>query len=250
MPQQINLCAPILTSKKRYFSALTMAQALAVYWLIGGLLAGLWVWSHTQSSRTLRQEVTDQERQISELKKTVAELEVASKPNDLGLQQALQHERELIQQHGQLLKMLQKGMYVPGMGHSDWLRLVAQSIPEQAWITDIKADGSSLEVIGFTLEPTVLNDWVNRLAASPNMQGMQLSDVQVQNVSVTPEKSEGLTSLLPLPQFDRSKLPDRPVWGFSLLSAQPKPAADADNAASAPANASTPPPKAPQETTP
>ena len=50
MPQQINLCTPILLAQKRYFSAQTMLQAVAVFVVLGGALCMYWVSSLNAAS--------------------------------------------------------------------------------------------------------------------------------------------------------------------------------------------------------
>lgn len=211
MPQQINLCAPILTSKKRYFSAQTMAQALAVYWVLGGCLSGVWVWSHNQSSAELRRTLSEQDSEVAKLKQSMDDVQATAKPLDPALQQRLDTLRGLIAQHVQLRNALQKGVLQVGWGHSDRLRLVAQTIPPQVWVTNVKADNTRFEVSGYTLESDALNDWVNRLALSPLMQGLKLSDVRVENTIVATEKPA---------ELDKSSKDQRPMWAFTLLSLQ------------------------------
>ena len=41
MPQQINLASPLQVAQKQSFSARTMAQALAVFVVLGGIYGGL-----------------------------------------------------------------------------------------------------------------------------------------------------------------------------------------------------------------
>ena len=112
---------------------------------------------------------------------------------------------DLVQREG-LMQELQRGLFRPGWGHSARLQLVAQSIPAQVWVTDVKADESQLDVRGLTLDPAALNEWVAKLAASPLLQAQKLSSVQVDSTSEA--RNNGV-----LPATAR------PMWSFNLLSA-------------------------------
>ena len=70
MPQQINLCTPLLLAPKRYFSAQTMALALAVFLVLGGAMCGAWVWNLNHSTAGLQQLQASQATELAALKAT------------------------------------------------------------------------------------------------------------------------------------------------------------------------------------
>ena len=210
MPQQINLCTPILLTQKRYFSAQTMALALSVFLLLGGGLCSYWVMSLNAASEGFRQTLSTQSRELDSLKVALLQGQAGAGSDGAALTRELQGRRAELLQREQLLQDLQRGAFTPGWGHSDRLRLLAQSIPSQVWLTAMKADESGLEVNGFTLEPAQLNAWVNRLSASALLQGQQLAGVKVERASPDP-----LTD------------PRRPIWSFNLVSAVNRPIASA-----------------------
>ncbi|MEO8118059.1 MAG: PilN domain-containing protein, partial [Rhodoferax sp.] len=121
---------------------------------------------------------------------------------------------------------LQRGLSWPGRGHAARLQLVAQSIPAQVWLTEVKANEFQLDVSGFTLEPSALNDWVLKLAASPLLKGQKLSTVKVENASVALIKtvSGAAVSALPAASSTVAATP-RPMWSFNLVSELGKPSA-------------------------
>ena len=210
MPQQINLCNPILLTQKRYFSALTMVQAWAVFVVLGGCLCGYWVWSLNVASNAFKQTLTSQSRELVSLQAAVAQNKAGVGPVGLTLAQDLQRLRADLQLREKLQTQLQQGLFRQGQGHAARLLLVAQSIPAQAWVTELKADEAQLEVSGFTLEPLVLNDWVNKLATSSLLAGQKLATLKVDKVIDSKQKT-GPTSV--------------PVWSFYLVSASGKPTA-------------------------
>ena len=226
MPQQINLCTPILLTQKRYFSAQTMAQALAVFVLLGGGLCVYWVWSLNVASESFKKSLVSQSRELESLQSAIAQNKANAGPVELALTQDLQSRRSELVQREKLREELQRGLFRPGWGHAARLQLVAQSIPAQVWVTEVKADETQLEVSGFTLEPSALNDWVGRLAASPLLEGQRLSTVKVENANVATLTAvvDGATGSA-LPAASSVVPASRPVWSFSLVNALGKPSA-------------------------
>lgn len=209
MAQQINLCTPILLTQKRYFSAQTMAQALAVFVVLGGLLCAYWVWSLNSASGGFRKAIATQAPELESLQAAIARGKTGAGPAEAGLDQQLQRQQMELRQREQLFEELQRGLFRPGWGHAAHLQLVARSIPAQVWVTQVKADERALDVSGFTLEPAELNAWVAKLAASPLMQGKKLATVKVENTTASTTNAAGGAP--------------RPVWSFHLLSSLDKP---------------------------
>ena len=230
MAQQINLCTPILLTQKRYFSAQTMVQALAVFVVLGGGLCAYWVWSLNTASEGFKRTLATQSRELESLQSAIKQGKAGAGPAEAAVTQDLQGRRTELLQRGKLMQELQRGLFQPGWGHAARLQLVAESIPPQVWVTEVKADDGQLDVGGFTLEPAALNEWVARLAASPLLQGQKLATVKVENASAATikEVSGAAASVLPAaPPAKTSTKPavPRPVWSFSLVSAVGKPVA-------------------------
>jgi Tfp pilus assembly protein PilN len=182
MPQQINLCNPIFLTQKHYFSALTMARALGVFVLLGGSLTGYWSWSLQTLSEGYRKTVTNNQREVDQLKAAIQVNKANSAPADAALVQELQMRREELQQREQWLEELKHGLVRDGDGHAARMQLVARTIPNQTWVTEITATDRQLELAGYTFAPASLNVWVASLAESPLLQGQQLSLVKVEHV--------------------------------------------------------------------
>lgn len=218
MSQQINLCTPILLTQKRYFSAQTMAQALAIFLLLGGGLCAYWVWALTVATEGFKQTLTLQARELETLDSAIKQSKASAVSMEVALTQDLQGRRAELQLREQQLAALELGLFLPGWGHSNRLQLVAQSIPSQVWVTDVKADDVQLVISGFTFEPAALNDWVSRLSLSPLLKGQKLATIRVENVSTTatfPSDTPSVNSALPA----ADPTPARPVWAFQMVSA-------------------------------
>ena len=217
MPQQVNLCTPILLTQKRYFSAHTMAMALVAFLLLGGTLCGAWVWNLDNASESLKQSMTSQTREVENLKAAIQRSRANAAPVDPALLAQLDERRAAIAQRLKLQEALKEGMFRQGWGHSDRLTWVARSIPAPVWITDMRMDGTRFEVSGFTLEPSALNDWVDKLSSSPLMQGLKLATVKVESASAasTPAVDGALVAT------SGQVPPQRAVWSYSLVSVEP-----------------------------
>ncbi len=213
MPQQINLCTPIFLTQKRYFSAQTMASALGVFVLLGGVLSGYWTWTLKSLSEGYEQSVSANQREIARLQAAIRLNKENSAPADAALVQELQARQGELERRQALLAELKRGLLRDGQGHAARLQLVARSIPPQAWVTTIKADELSLELGGYTLEPAALNGWMERLAQSPLLQGQQLSVVKVERVA-TDGRGPGAA---PAPVLARAA--GVPLWAYTLVTA-------------------------------
>ena len=218
MPQQINLCTPLLLTPRRYFTARTMAQALAAYLLLGGGLCGAWLWYLQRSNTALSQTLALQTRDLERLKAALLQSAQGSAGSDADLAQRLQEvQHKLVLQEAQLAAW-EAGLYRPGMGFSDRLQWVAQTIPPTVWLNYLRLDGAQFEVRGFTLEPQAVNAWEQSAAASALMRELQLAQLQLKIESPAAPSSS----------------PRPGSWSFTLVSAVP-----ASATAAVPAGAST-----------
>lgn len=208
MPQQINLCAPLERPGAQSFTARTMAQALLVFVVLGGVLSGVWLWNLRQAATAYSATLADQARDLQGLKTALQEARASAAPADAALATQLQDKRRELARRERLLADLQDGLFAPGEGHSARLQLLSRSIPEVVWLSDVKAQRGRMEMRGLTLEPAALNDWMARLAQSPLMRGLQLSTVQVESTANAASAS---------PQGAGS----RPTWAFTLVSEWP-----------------------------
>jgi Tfp pilus assembly protein PilN len=216
MPQQINLCSPVLLAPKRYFAAGTMLRAVGLFVVVGGVGSAVWVWNTNRTAADLARVLEGQKLQATQVQaELTAQAAASAVPVDPALQS--QHkalEADLARQQA-ILQGLERGRMVPGEAHSDRLALVSRSIPDKVWVTGLQADATRLEVTGYTLEPSALNEWVARLALSPLMQGLRLDTVKVQSTRL-PQAANATTS----PAAPATNTGPE-TWSFTLVSAQP-----------------------------
>ena len=204
MPQSINLLTQLQVMQKGYFLAHTMVRAMLVFLLVISGLSSYWLSRIESAGEEARQAISLKSLEFESLQGDIALSESGSKMRSALVRELEAGRAELLQQDI-LGRAQQHGRFSPGWGHGARLRLVAETIPTQVWVTEMVGDTSQFEIRGFTLTPTALGGWVAVLNASPLFEGQRLSDVNLENTS---------TEIL-------NKA--RPVWSFSLFSQITKP---------------------------
>lgn len=217
MPQQINLLTPILLTPKRHFSAQALLQACGLL-LLAGAAAALWL--HQQDRRAEAQQQTfiaqlTAERQALQ----VAQAGLPARADAASLQQQLLPLEAGNAARRALLQSLSEG--TDGQRHSDLLTLVAGSLPEAAWLTELRYAPGRVEIVGGTLDTSVLRPWLGRLASHPLLAGQTLTALRVERLGIEAGRE---------PVLAHGGLPTQttlPVWTFRVVSA---PAAAASSA--------------------
>jgi len=219
MPQQINLCTPLLLTHKRYLSAQTMLQALVAVVVVGAALLAHGVRTMDSSAQVVNDTMAGRKSEMANLRAVVAGSQTDRDANLGALRQELAAARERLLLRQGLLAELQSGLLVPGQGHSARLQLVAQSIPTPVWVTGVEMESSRLQVQGFTIEPEALNTWVATLAHSPLLAGQALARIKVEAVA-------GADAAQPREQAVASGSRLMPgaaaLWSYSLTSVAPE----------------------------
>ena len=179
MAQQINLYSPIFLAPQRHFSARAMVQALGV---VGLALALLCAWVAVSGLALRRELEASVGRDTQERERLVAAL--AAQPASGPALVALNHELAKVQadlaQRRRALDELERGLATPQSSHAARLKLIAQSLPPAAWLTDVKLADGRIELAGLTRQPDVLRPWLERLAREPLTAGLPLSALKVE----------------------------------------------------------------------
>ena len=212
MSQQINLYNPALLTKRQHFSALNLLKTSAAVVLLGALVCAYWVWDLQRESEALTQTLGAQARELQSLQAAAKKSQVGAGAVDAGwaLAQELQRLRADLQSREGLQTKLRQGLLLPGKGHAARMLLVAQSIPAQAWLTELKADETQLEISGFTLAPVALNGWIETMSASTLLAGQKITVLKVEKVAASKQVNTPASV---------------PLWSFYLVSAQTNPVA-------------------------
>jgi Tfp pilus assembly protein PilN len=225
MAQQINLLTPILLAPKRYFSALTLLQATGLL-LVTCLAAALWLKQRDRQAELEHLAMLERyaaERQALQ----VARAGLPAPQDALALQQQLQPLQAGNIERQTLLQTLTGGGARDGRRHSDLLALVARSLPESAWLSELRHAPGRVELIGGTLDTAQLRPWLTRLSAHPLLAGQELSALRVERLGAAGNDGNGPALLDRDGPLAKTGLP---VWAFRVVSA---PAAAASAASGA-----------------
>jgi len=213
MAQQINLLTPILLAPKRYFSALTLLQATGLL-LVAGVVATLWLQQRDRRAETEHQALLAAyaaERQ----QLTVARANLPVPLDSNAVQQQLAPLQAGNDERRALLQALgAEGGSQTGRRHSDLLALIARTLPEAAWLSELSYAPGRVELVGGTLDTAVLRPWLGRLSGQPLLAGQELSALRVERVG-TP----GLSGSPLLAGDSPAAQSGVPVWAFRVVSA-------------------------------
>ena len=215
MAQQINLLTPILLAPKRYFSALTLLQATGLL-VAAGAAAAVWLQQRDRQAerehQTLLAQYATQRQQL-----LVARANLPPPLDANALQQQVQAlEAGNVQRQALIASLGGEATRKPGQRHSDLLVLVARSLPEAAWLSELRYSPGRVELAGGTLDTAVLRPWLGQLAASPLLAGQELTALRVERLGATGDATAGAALLERSAALAQSRLP---VWAFRVVSA-------------------------------
>lgn len=223
MPQQINLLTPILLAPKRIFSALTLLQATGLM-LLAGVVAAMWLQWQDRHAEAEHQALLA--RFATERQSLVVARAGLPPPQDAAL---LQQQLLGVEGGNADRRLLLQALDGSGRHHSELLALVARSLPEAAWLNELRYAPGRLELVGGTLDTAVLRPWLAQLAAQPLLAGQDLAALRVERPGAPG------TDAADQPLLTRNGTAPStgglPVWGFRVVSAPAAPASAASGAA-------------------
>ena len=223
MPQQINLLTPILLAPKRYLSALTLLQATGLL-VAAGLAAALWLQQRDRAAEGRHQTLL---AQYAAERQALATARAALPPPvdaATAQQQLLPLEAGNAERRALLQVLGAEGVGKDGRHHSDLLALVARSLPESAWLSELRYAPGRLELVGGTLDTAVLRPWLTRLTAHPLLAGQHLSALRVERLGAPGTEASAHPLLEHTDPLAQTALP---VWAFRVVSAPATPASGA-----------------------
>jgi hypothetical protein len=180
MSQQINLFNPIFLKQKKYFSALTMVQALGLILLGSGLFYGYALYQVAQMSKQTeemgRRYAAEQARLVG-----YANEFSPQRTGQLLEEELKQLESQAAAQEAQL-NLLKSGALGNTEGYSEYMRAFARQSVNGLWLTafDIAGDGAQMNLSGAVLNPQLVPVYIQRLSKEKIMQGKTFATLQMQ----------------------------------------------------------------------
>jgi len=179
MSQQINLFNPVFLKQKKYFSVVTMFQALGLI-LVGS--AVFYGYADYQVKLLAKQSEETSKRYASE------QIRFANFSNEFSPQQSNQTlQDELTRLEAQLtaqreiLDTLKTGVIGNTEGYSEYMRAFARQTVNGLWLTgfSIDGDGAQMSLRGMVLAPQLVPAYVLRLNKEKIMRGKNFASLQM-----------------------------------------------------------------------
>jgi len=179
MSQQINLFNPIFLKQKKYFSVVTMLQALLLI-VLGSMLFYGYAWY--QVRELAKQTVEMTKRYEAEQKRFLA---YANEFSPQRAQQALKAELDGLEAQARLqdsiLQTLKSGAIGNTQGYSEYLRAFARQSVQGLWLTgfNINGDGAQISLQGAVTNPRLLPTYIQRMGREAVMRGKTFEYLQM-----------------------------------------------------------------------
>ena len=179
MSQQINLFNPIFLKQKKYFSVVTMLQALLLI-VLGSMLFYGYAWYQVQQLAKQTLEMT--KRYEAEQKRMV---NYANEFSPQRAKQVLDEELKTLEAQTRtqdtLLDTLKSGAIGNTQGYSEYLRAFARQSVRGLWLTgfSINGDGAQMSLQGAVTNPQLLPAYIQRMNREPVMRGKSFAALQM-----------------------------------------------------------------------
>jgi hypothetical protein len=186
MSQQINLFNPIFLKKTRYFSAVTMAQALSLIFVGTAVLSA---YTHYRLSQLSKEAETmaDQLATVSaQVNKVSAQYEPREKSKSL--EQEVQTAEAEVKALQQVFAVMENGDFGNTQGYAEYMRAFSRQIVSGVWLTgfSIYGAGSDIALYGRALKPEFVGTYITRLQREEILQGKSFSAFEIQGAQVRP----------------------------------------------------------------
>jgi len=179
--QQINLFNPIFLKQKKYFSAVTMVQALGLI-LVGAIALTSYV---SVQLFTLQAEAENTNKQLRTAQAQLAKVtaEYAPKQKSKALESEVKEAEAKVLVLQRVFEVLKKGEFGNTDGYAEYFRALARQIDEGVWLTGfyVHGAGTELGLKGRALQPDLVPAYISRLKREPVMQGKSFAALEMQS---------------------------------------------------------------------
>lgn len=180
MSQQINLFNPVFLTQKKYFSVLTMLQALGMIVLGSVLFYGYALYQVAQMSK--QTEDMDKRYAAEQARLINFANEFSPRRSSQLLEEQLKSLESQAAAQETLLNMLKSGAIGNTEGYSEYMRAFARQSVNGLWLTafDITGDGAQMSLSGAVLNPQLVPVYIQRLGKERIMRGKTFATLQMQ----------------------------------------------------------------------
>lgn len=182
MSQQINLFNPIFLRKKKYFSALTMLQALGMIAFGTALVAGFAAYELSR----LRPQAKVVTAQLEAARAQLAAVQAQSEPRkDAALEGELQRAQAEVLALQRVAVSLRQRETGSASGFSDYMRAFARQIVDGLWLTGFSVSevGRQVSISGIAVRPELVPAYLGRLGRERALQGKTFDMLEMSGTS-------------------------------------------------------------------
>ncbi len=180
MSQQINLFNPIFMKQRKYFSLLTMLQALGM--IIAGSLIfyGYAIYQVDQLKRQSEENTKRYNAEQTRLAGVVAEF--SPQRSIQLLQNEVQRLGKQVAEQNRIIETLKSGAVGNTTGYSEYMRAFSRQVVHGLWLTSFKVTGDAAQISlsGGVVDPELLPAYIQRLGSESIMKGKTFSTLKMQ----------------------------------------------------------------------
>ncbi len=180
MSQQINLFNPIFLKQKKYFSVVTMLQALGLIALGSAAFYGYAAYQVAQLSR--QAEETAKRYAVEQARLVNYSNEFSQQRSGQMLEDELKQVEAQARAEEAVLATLKSGVIGNTEGYSEYMRAFARQSINGLWLTafDITGDGTQMSLSGAVVNPQLVPAYIQRLGREKVIRGKSFSTLQIQ----------------------------------------------------------------------
>ena len=179
MSQQINLFNPLFRKQQKYFSAVTMLQALGLI-LLGSLL--LYGYARYRTS-LMEQHAAQADLAQKTTQAKMLELSALAGPRQPSklLADEVARMESKVEARKHIVGMLGQGDFGSNQGFSEFFRALSRQTMDGLWITGFHVSGAENEVniSGRALQPELVPVFINRLKTETVLAGKSFTTMEI-----------------------------------------------------------------------
>ena len=179
MSQQINLFNPVFMKQRKYFSAVTMLQALALIVLGVSLF---YVYAVYQV-RSLSKQLDETSKSYIEGQAKLQHYTAGFSPQESSqmLDNELQSAETRLAAQRELIETMKGGAIGNTTGYSAYMRAFARQAVDGLWLSgfEIIGDGAEMSISGSVLSADLLPAYIRKLAQEPALRGKSFAALQM-----------------------------------------------------------------------
>jgi len=180
MSQQINLFNPIFMRQRKYFSLLTMLQALGLI-VVGSLFFYGYAIYQVGELRKQSEESTKRYN-AEEVRLARFTAEFSPQQASQALQEEVRRMEKQVADQADLVEIIKSGAVGNTAGYSEYMRAFSRQVVPGLWLTGFRVTGDATQISlsGKVLSPELLPAYILRLGRENIMQGKTFSTLQMQ----------------------------------------------------------------------